>query len=317
MVESLLDVAPDVKLYISDPGGPQEYVHVLNWLTAGSSDNAVVGRPDYDVVANDSYDVRIINHSASVPWDGPGDGTSALDDEYNRSLLNVVDDAVDRGAMWVNSAGNGAMRTWFSEHPPFNNPNSEGIVFLDFRSLRYSHTGTGGECNRVHIVSGQRYRFQMRWDGSWEVAGADVDLELHLARGAGVDSHGVPFPAVMYSSMGDQSGMGAVPPYEMLEFSHGHGLLTGYYCVHVTYDSGNRDLNWLQVQVMNDPAVLDFSDRRGSIGNPAESLNLGMAAVGAARYQASAPLPTPTLALESWPETPVDLARGYTPGNQG
>ena len=21
--------------------------------------------------------------------------------------------------------------------------------------------------------------------------------------------------------------------------------------------------------------------------------------------------------LESWPETPVDLARGYTPGNQG
>ena len=22
-------------------------------------------------------------------------------------------------------------------------------------------------------------------------------------------------------------------------------------------------------------------------------------------------------ALESWPETPVDLARGYTPGNQG
>ena len=308
--ESLLEIAPDANLYVTNPSlalNSVQYVQALDWLTAKQSDNMVDGVTVYDATSNDNFDVKVVNYSLSVPWDGPGDGTSLRDDLHNRSLLNIVDDAVDRGMMWVSAAGNGAMRTWFSEHPPFNNPNSEGIVFLDFGSLRYSHTGMGGECNRVHIVSGQRYRFQMRWDGSWEVAGADVDLELHLARGAGVDSHGVPFPAVMYSSMGDQSGMGAVPPYEMLEFSH--GLLTGDYCLFVTYDSGNRDLNWLQVQVMNDPAVLDFSDRRGSIGNPAESLNLGMAAVGAAKYQASAPLPTPTLVLEDY------SARGPVPGD--
>ena len=312
--ESLLEIAPDANLYVTNPSfglDSVQYVQALDWLTAKQSDNMVDGVTVYDATSNDNFDVKVVNYSQSAPWDGPGDGTSLRDDLDNRSLLNIVDDAVERGVMWVSAAGNGAARTWFKEHPPFNNPTPAGIVFLDFRSVRYSHTGTGGECNTVHIVSGQRYRFQMRWDGPWEVAGADVDLELHLARGAGVDSHGVPFPAVMFSSIGDQSGMGAVPPYELLELMDGHGFLTGYYCLFVTKDSGNRDLNWLQVQVMHDPAVLGFSDRRGSISNPAESLNSGMASVGAARYDPSVPLPTPILVLEDY------SARGPVPGSPG
>ena len=308
--ENLLEIAPDAKLLISDARADlnsAQYVQALDWLTAGESDN-VVGAEFYDEMANDSYDVQIINHSIGAPWDGPGDGTSLLHADHNRSLLNIVDDAAERGVLWVNSVGNGALRTWFSEEPRFNNPTSEGIVFLDFRSVLFSHTGTGGECNQVRIITGQRYRLQARWDGSWE--GADVDLELHLARGAELDSNGnILVPAQMYSSIGDQDGAGSDPPYELLELDHGHGFPTGDYCLHVTYDSGNRDLDWLQVQMFTGPGDLDLSisTQRGSVNNPGESLNPGLVAVGAARYDSSVPVPTPTLALEDY------SARGPVP----
>ena len=244
--ENLLEIAPDVKLSISDASldmNSAQYVQALDWLTAGESDN-VVGAEFYDEEANDSYDVEVINHSMGALWDGPGDGTSLRDADHNRSLLNVVEDAVERGAMWVNSVGNGALRTWFKEQPPFNNPTSEGIVFLDFRSVRFSHTGTGGECNQVRIITGQRYRFQTRWDG--DRGGADVDLELHLAREAELDSNGnILVPAQFWSTIGDQDGANSDPPYELMELDHGHGLPTGDYCLYVTYDSGNRDLDWV------------------------------------------------------------------------
>ena len=314
--ESILEIAPGAKLYLSDPSPDTDsvqYVQVLDWLTAGNSDNTV-GAPYYDEMANDAYNVQVINHSQSVPWDGPGDGTSLLDEDDNRSLLNIVDDAGERGPMWVNSVGNGALRTWFKEQPPFNNPTAEGIVFLDFRSVLFSHTGTGGECNQVSIIAGQRYRIQARWDGSW--SGADVDLELHLYREAERDDDGnVLVPPQMVSTTGDQSGAGTDPPYELLELQRGHGLPTGDYCLYVTYDSGNRGLSWLQVQMFTAPGdlKLSISTQRGSVNNPGESLNPGMVAVGAARYQpaAPAPAPAPTLALEDYsargpvPESPA------------
>ena len=57
------------------------------------------------------------------------------------------------------------------------------------------------------------------------------------------------------------------------------------------------------------PGDLDLSifTQRGSVNNPGESLNLGMVAVGAARYDSSAPVPAPTLALEDY------SARGPVP----
>ena len=74
VTESLLEVAPDPKLYISDPSlamDSVQYVQALDWLTAGTSDNMVDGRTVYDAVANDSYDVKVINHSAECA-DGMG-----------------------------------------------------------------------------------------------------------------------------------------------------------------------------------------------------------------------------------------------------
>ena len=312
--EQILEIAPDVKLYVSDPVisfDSSQYVQTVDWLTAGSSDNEA-GAEFYDEEANDSYDVEVINHSQKGQWDGPGDGTSLIDDVDNRSLLNIVDLVVRRGSMWVNSVGNGALQTWFSEQPPFNNPTSEDLVFLDFRSVLFSHTGTGGECNQVRIITDQRYVFQMRWDGSW--TGADVDLELQLYRGAELDSNGnILVPAQLFSTEGDQDGAGSDPPYELLELDHGHRFPTGDYCLLVTYDSGNRDLDWLQVQMFIGPGDLDLSipTQRGSVNNPGESLNSGMLAVGAARYDSSVPVPTPTLALEDYsargpvPESPA------------
>lgn len=53
--------------------------------------------------------VDVINYSASELWDGPGDGTSS----FSWSTLRSVDLAVGSGIIWTNSAGNGAMETWY------------------------------------------------------------------------------------------------------------------------------------------------------------------------------------------------------------
>ena len=96
--------------------------------------------------------------------DGPGDGTSDFVSIRERSLLNIVKDSVDGGAMWVNAAGNSALQTWYSTFVPFNRPVG-GIRYLDFSSVRYSHTGGNNPCNRVTLVDGEDYVFQTRWDG--------------------------------------------------------------------------------------------------------------------------------------------------------
>ena len=57
--------------------------------------------------------VDVINHSMGWFFDGPGDGTSP----YSVSPLKAVDLAVNRGIVWVNSAGNDARTTWFKRAP--------------------------------------------------------------------------------------------------------------------------------------------------------------------------------------------------------
>ena len=312
-VESLLEIAPDVKLYISDANTPERRVEAVNWLTSGRSDNAIAATRVYDVMANDEYNVKVINHSIGEVWDGPGDGTSDLVSVKRRSLLNIVKDSVDGGAMWVNAAGNRALQTWYSTFVPFNRPVG-GIRYLDFSSVRYSHTGGNNPCNRVTLVDGEDYVFQTRWDGDWE--GGDVDLELHLLREAGTNNQGDVVPRLMISTMGVQAGPGTAPPFEKLEWSTGVGL-GGDYCVLITRDSGERELRWLQFQIFSGAGDVDFHTKVGSIVNPAESPSDGMLAVGAGKFKlvlpgtlppVPAPLPTAVVELHAF------SARGPVPG---
>ena len=149
--EALLEVAPDVDLYVSNANNVGLVFDAVNWLTASG--------------------VKVINISAGAVWDGPGDGTSPFDDEMRRSYLNIVNDAVAGGAVWVSSSGNNAPGTWFHREPDFTD---EG--YLDFDR---SELGTS-DCNEVGVFAGMGSIFQLRWSGPW--GGSDIELVLHLVR---------------------------------------------------------------------------------------------------------------------------------------
>ena len=89
VAESLMDIAPDVSLYISNPVSNGDLKTAVDWMI--------------------SQDVDVINHSIGIIWDGPGDGTSP----YANSPLKSVDAAVSGGIMYANSAGNEEGSSWF------------------------------------------------------------------------------------------------------------------------------------------------------------------------------------------------------------
>ena len=91
VAETVMDIAPEVSLYIANPISRGDSKAVVDWMV--------------------SEGVSVINRSQSSVFDGPGDGTYTSTD----SPLRNVDRAVDGGMTWVNSAGNGARTTWFGE----------------------------------------------------------------------------------------------------------------------------------------------------------------------------------------------------------
>ena len=83
VAETLIDVAPEVELYVANPVSPGDLRNAADWMA--------------------EQGVQVINMSLSLdPVDGPGDGTSPSSD----SPLKTIDAAVSGGITWVNSGGN-------------------------------------------------------------------------------------------------------------------------------------------------------------------------------------------------------------------
>ena len=141
--ESVLDISPQVTLYISDPQSLSELRDAVDWMI--------------------SEGVSVINHSRLWTFDGPGDGTSPL----SISPLNSIDRAVTAGIVWVNAAGNQATGTWF-KRGPFDYT-TETIDGEEVRFLRFS----GSEIRNNSYIGG---RLELRWDDDW--GGAETDLDL-------------------------------------------------------------------------------------------------------------------------------------------
>ena len=281
VVAALRENVPDATLYISNASSVRQLEQAVDWLTLRDADDSA-SDVDYDRLGNNHFDVKVINHSQTYVWDGPGDGTSPFVTRNNRSSLNIVNDAVGRGVSWFNAAGNQRKSTWFTHHPVFHD--------LD-GSLSYFGT-TGGQrgCNAFTVDSSNGYAIQTRWSGSW--SGADIDLDLEL-----YDQTVVPVKRVGLS-MDPQSGGSSHYPREVLRFPAGT-LNAGRHCVAVTKDPGDpNDPNdsgedvpdWIQIQVHKGSG--DFARRtvQSSISNPAESVNPGMLAVGAAKITSSSSL---------------------------
>ena len=205
------------------------------------------------------HDVDVINMSETWNWDGPGDGTSP----YSGSPLRSVDTAVAGGITWINNAGNNAEHTWFGS-------------FSDKNDSDYWHNFEGDdECNNVEIEAGERIVVQLRWDSRWGGATRDLDIYLIQAGGriGGIDD------AVALSE-NEQSGGIDHDPYEFFSFTPD---TDGNYCLAIRHYRGSQP-SWIQLQTWGGD-TLEYHTSNGSIGNPSESANSGLLAVGAANWR--------------------------------
>ena len=143
VAESLVDIAPEVSLYIARPRSKGDLRATADWMV--------------------SQGVAVINYSGGRTFDGPGDGTSPFSD----SPLKTVDQAVEGGIIWVNAAGNDAQTTWF-HLGPYSNPDGDRAINFTERDERID----------LSVRADERFTVQLRWEDSWD--GASTDLDLHL-----------------------------------------------------------------------------------------------------------------------------------------
>ena len=142
VAESVIDIAPEVSLYIANVGTKGDLQSAADWMIAEG--------------------VSVINTSMGWTFDGPGDGTSP----FSRSPLKAVDRAVGGGAIWVSLAHNLAQTTWFGT--PLN---ADDDGFIDFSSP--------DETNRLLLEAGQTIKVQLRWEGIWGQEDTDLDMILY------------------------------------------------------------------------------------------------------------------------------------------
>ena len=277
VAETLIDVAPEVELYISNAGRG----------TALLVDAAVAWM--------DAEGVEVINHSLGDPLKAPGDGNYGVTANQSHSL-RTIDLAVDGGtvtlsgksapnrfnggALWVNAIGNDATKMWYGRYI-----NPDGDEWLSFRRDASYYLA-----NQISLSRGEYVTFSMRWNNPWPGATCNLDLYLY---------HGNDQVA---SSRNNQNG-GASTPYESMGYTVAK---TGAHRLFIR--SVKRTVNgsvidecpvasrpsWIQLQVYDTSGSLAFTTDRGNgtfnasttdyyqVGVPAESKNPGMLAVGGA-----------------------------------
>ena len=141
VAESVIDIAPEVSLYIANPQSPGDLQAAADWMV--------------------SEGVSVINHSVGWVFDGPGDGSSPV----SNSPLRTVDRAVAGGIVWINAAGNEGETTWFGRYSDF-----DGDALIDFDGAdEFNTILPSGACN---------VEAQLRWEDSWGGATRDFDLYI-------------------------------------------------------------------------------------------------------------------------------------------
>ena len=201
-----------------------------------------------------SEGVSVINQSIGWAYDGPGDGTSP----HGAGPLQTVDRAVENGIVWVNAAGNDARTTWFGA---FADANRDG--FMEFDGADFA--------NVMSHEAGDLVAVQLRWDDSWGAASRDLDLYLY----------DVQTNRPLLSSRNIQDGGPGQDPYEFFEYRVTKG---GQAYIAVLNPLRGAAPEWVQLVVSGDVDSIEHATGRHSIANPAESINPGLLAVGAAPW---------------------------------
>jgi hypothetical protein len=265
VAEAIVDIAPDVTLYIANPISNGDIKSTAAWMV--------------------SEGVQVINMSMATRWDGPGDGTSPNSD----SPLNTLDTAVDDGVMWVNAAGNFAKRSWYGAYS-----DGDSNQWLEFNSEYWWMSGS--QYRRVYLSFGNNVTIQLRWDDGWDAANSNLDLYLYKRRLVSdcyyeeqwsmwgwvyvyvCDPSYYVFDLEASSKTVQDGSIGQTP---IEDISH-TVLASDYYYLWVSHVSGPAP-EWFQLVVWGADVEIPISSY--SITNPAESSNPGMLAVGAANWE--------------------------------
>ena len=244
--ETVVDVAPEVELYIANPMSWGDLRDAADWMA--------------------EQGVQVINVSLGWVTVGPGDGTSP----FSNSPFRTIDAAVSNGITWVNAAGNSGMGVWYGT---FSDPDGDGFhnfapqdeenaFFLPYDPDSPRRSGVTAF---------------MRWDDSW--GGADCDLDLHLVRrmpGRGND-------IIMDSDDDFQGGRASDIPLAIVGVTTEHISHQGTYYLAISKHTCPEAPAWIQLTAwMADD--LQYYSPGHHIGNPAESRNPGMLAVAATHY---------------------------------
>ncbi len=237
VAEALIDVAPEVELYIANPHSLGDLRNAVDWM-AGQG-------------------VKVINQSGARPPDGPGNGRSPFSD----SPLRTVDVAVSNGVLWVNSGGNNARTVW---HGAFSDRDGDG-----------THDYPQTNVNYFEVREDARLAAFMRWEDSW--GKADCDLDLVLVKYT--DRWGK-----VFADDRVQDGSAGSYPLAGIVFSEpATASQAGTYGLVIQNYSCATLPAWIQLTVW-DVLRLQYHSDSHHIGNPAESRNRGMLAVGATHY---------------------------------
>ena len=244
VAETVADVAPDMELYISNPYSLGDLRNAVDWM---------VGQG-----------VQIINVSLGYPYDGPGDGTSPDSD----SPLRTIDAAVSNGITWINSGGNDAQNAWYGT---FRDPINEGI---------HHWSGDGDLGNTFALHEGETFAIFMRWDDNWGQADCDLDLLLFKSQR---DADGR-YPLVGRDITPQDGSPGSIPLAGLISRGEISASQAGFYFLAITkIETCTDDPAWIQLTAWID-GVLQYHSPGHHMGNPEESRNLGMMAVGATHY---------------------------------
>jgi len=139
--ETLVDVAPNVALYIANPITAGDFQSAADWMTGQG--------------------VTVINHSLGWTPQNPGDGTSP----FSNSPLKTVDRAVAGGAVFIAAGGNEGRQVWYG-------------TFADLDGDRWHNFHAQYEANQFTVTKSGNVSGFVRWEGDWGREDCDLDFAL-------------------------------------------------------------------------------------------------------------------------------------------
>ncbi|HYI60348.1 MAG TPA: DUF4214 domain-containing protein [Acidimicrobiales bacterium] len=230
VAEVVHEMAPGAQIYIADALTTADFQAAVDWFH--------------------SQGVQIITRSQTAEYDGPGDGTGGVAD--------VIDDAVAKGMVYVNSAGNNGgtpTRSGSYWRGPWTDTDNDG--WLDF--------APGDEL----LATTCWYFNGLRWD-DWAGNATDYDVVLY-------DMTVTP-PVPISQSIDDQRS--GAPPIERLNTMPCRVRRAVGVAVY-RYHAGNGTTGDVMELMVNGAGLERWSNPHAAAAPMADSANPGTLSVGA------------------------------------